>query len=92
MAPQLQGRSLDVSDRYLKGVRGAQNQAGVVRVVLDLKMLRDFHVFIMTDPYRLVIDIKGTGSSAAVQPPPPPPSPRQQAAAPEQNRVRNQTR
>jgi N-acetylmuramoyl-L-alanine amidase len=87
MAPQLQGRSLDVSDRYLKGVRGAQNQAGVVRVVLDLKMLRDFHVFTMTDPYRLVIDIKGTGSGTAVQPPPP--SPRQQAAAPEQNRVRN---
>lgn len=89
MAPQLQGRSLDVSDRYLKGVRGAQNQAGVVRVVLDLKTLRDFHVFTMTDPYRLVIDIKGTGSGTAVQPPPPPPSPRQQAAAPEQNRVRN---
>ena len=58
--PQLQGRSLDVSDRYLKGVRGAQNQAGVVRVVLDLKTLRDFHIFTMTDPYRLVIDIKGT--------------------------------
>jgi N-acetylmuramoyl-L-alanine amidase len=89
MAPQLQGRSLDVSDRYLKGVRGAQNQAGVVRVVLDLKTLRDFHVFTMTDPYRLVIDIKGTGSGTAVQPPPPPLSPRQQAAAPEQNRVRN---
>jgi N-acetylmuramoyl-L-alanine amidase len=88
MAPQLQGRALDVSDRYLKGVRGAQNQAGVVRVVLDLKTLRDFHVFTMTAPYRLVIDIKGTGSGTAIQPPPPPPSPRQQAAAPEQNRVR----
>jgi N-acetylmuramoyl-L-alanine amidase len=88
MAPQLQGRSLDVSDRYLKGVRGAQNQVGVVRVVLDLKTLRDFHVFTMTDPYRLVIDIKGTGSGTAIQSPPPPPSPRQQAAAPEQSRVR----
>ena len=86
MDPQLQGRSLDVSDRYLKGVRGAQNQAGVVRVVLDLETLRDFHIFTITDPYRLVIDIKGTGSGTAVQPPPP--SPRQQAAAPEQNRVR----
>ena len=45
MDPQLQGRSLDVSDRYLKGVRGAQNQADVVRVVLDVKTLRDFHIF-----------------------------------------------
>jgi N-acetylmuramoyl-L-alanine amidase len=86
MDPQLQGRSVDVSDRYLKGVRGAQNQAGVVRVVLDLKTLRDFHIFTITDPYRLVIDIKGTGSGTAVQLPPP--SPRQQAAAPEQSRVR----
>jgi N-acetylmuramoyl-L-alanine amidase len=89
LAPQLQGHSLDVSDRYLKGVRGAQNQAGVVRVVLDLKTLGDFHVFTMTDPYRLVIDIKATGSGTAIHPPPPPPSPRQQAAAPEQNGVRN---
>ena len=88
MDPQLQGRSLDVSDRYLKGVRGAQNQAGVVRVVLDLKTLRDFHISTMTDPYRLIIDITGTGSGTSIQPPPPPPSPRQQAAAPEPNRVR----
>ena len=88
MDPQLQGRSLDVSDRYVKGVRGAQNQAGVVRVVLDLKTLRDFHIFTIADPYRLVIDINGAGNGPAVQSPPPPPSPRQQAAAPGQNRAR----
>ena len=69
LAPPTAGRSLDVSDRYLKGVRGAQNQAGVVRVVLDLKTLGDFHVFTMTDPYRLLIDIKGTGSGTAIQSP-----------------------
>jgi N-acetylmuramoyl-L-alanine amidase len=86
MDPQLQRRSVDVSDRYLKGVRGAQNQAGVVRVVLDLETLRDFHIFTITDPYRLVIDIKGTSSGTTGQPPPP--SPRQPAAVPEQNRVR----
>ena len=88
MDPQLQGRSLDVSDRYLKGVRGAQNQAGVVRVVLDVKTLRDFHIFTIPDPYRLVIDVKGTGNGTSVQSPPPPPSPRQPATAPEPNRVR----
>jgi N-acetylmuramoyl-L-alanine amidase len=86
--PQLQGRSLDISDRYLKGVRGAQNQADVVRVVLDVKTLRDFHIFTVPDPYRLIIDIQGTSSGTAVQPPPSPPSPRQQAAASGQDRVR----
>jgi N-acetylmuramoyl-L-alanine amidase len=87
MDPQLQGRSLDVSDRYLKGVRGAQNQADVVRVVLDVKTLQDFHIFSIADPYRLVIDIKGTGNGTAGQSPLPPPSPRQQAAVSGQNRV-----
>jgi N-acetylmuramoyl-L-alanine amidase len=86
--PQLQGRPLTLSDPYLKGVRGAQNQAGVVRVVLDVKTMRDFHIFTMTDPYRLIIDIKGTNSGTAVQSPPPPPSPPQQAAVPGQDRVR----
>jgi N-acetylmuramoyl-L-alanine amidase len=88
LVPRLQGRALDVSDRYLKGVRGAQNQADVVRVVLDLKTLPDYQIYTMNDPYRLVIDIKGTGSGTAVHSPPPPPSPRQQVAAPEQNRDR----
>ena len=41
----------------------------MVRVVLDLKTLGDFHVFTMTDPYRLLIDIKATGSGTAIQSP-----------------------
>jgi N-acetylmuramoyl-L-alanine amidase len=86
--PQLQGRSLDVSDRYLKAVRGAQNQAGVVRVVLDLKTLRDYHIFTLADPYRLVIDLKDAGNGASVPPLPLPPAARQPAATPEQPRVR----
>jgi N-acetylmuramoyl-L-alanine amidase len=87
MDPQLQGRSLAVADRYLKGVRGAQNQADVVRVVLELQWVQAFHIFTIADPYRLVIDIKGTGGTA-VPPPLPPPAPRQQAATPEQKSVR----
>jgi N-acetylmuramoyl-L-alanine amidase len=77
LAPQLRGHSLDVTDHFLKGVRGAQNQPDVVRVVLDLKTLGDYHIFRLSDPYRLVIDIKGTDSGKAVQAlsPPPPPGP-----------------
>jgi N-acetylmuramoyl-L-alanine amidase len=72
LAPQLQGRALAVSDQFLTGVRGAQNQADVVRVVLDLKSLQDYHIFTMTEPFRLVIDIKGAGAGTIAQPPPPP--------------------
>jgi N-acetylmuramoyl-L-alanine amidase len=85
LASPLLGRSLDVSDPFLKGVRGAQNQPDVVRVVLDLKTLGDYHIFTMNGPYRLVIDIKGTGGGTSAQPSPPPPPPRQRAAASEQN-------
>jgi N-acetylmuramoyl-L-alanine amidase len=86
LAPHLQGRSLDVSDPLLKGVRGAQNQPDVVRVVLDLRTLRDYQIYTMNDPYRLVIDIRGTGSGMAVQSPAPPS--RQQETALDQNRRR----
>ena len=80
LAPKLQGHSLDVSDRQLTGIRGGQNQPDVVRIVLDLKMLRDYHVFTMSDPYRLVIDLEGTGNGATV--PAPPPSPASALSAP----------
>jgi N-acetylmuramoyl-L-alanine amidase len=86
--PQLRGRPVNVSDRYVTAVRGAQNQAGVVRVVLDLKTVLDFNIFTIVEPFRLVIDIKGTGSGTVVQAPPPPPSPRQLVIAAEQTRPR----
>jgi N-acetylmuramoyl-L-alanine amidase len=74
LAPRLRGQSLVVSDRLLTGIRGGQNQPDVVRVVLDLKMLRDYHVFTMSNPYRLVIDLKGTGNGASGPAPLPPPA------------------
>jgi len=74
LAPKLRGHSLVVSDRLLTGIRGAQNQPDVVRVVLDLKMLRDYHVFTMRNPYRLVIDLKGTGNGVSEPTALPPPA------------------
>jgi N-acetylmuramoyl-L-alanine amidase len=88
LAHKLQGRLLDVSDHMLNGVRTAQNQADVVRVVLDLKTFRDYHVFTMSDPYRLVIDIKGTDGGTTAHSLLPLPPPRQEAVDIEQSRVR----
>jgi N-acetylmuramoyl-L-alanine amidase len=79
LAPKLQGQALEVSDHVLGVVRAAQNQPGVVRVVLVLKTLLDYHVFTIRDPYRLVIDIKGATGSALAQAPPF--QPRQEALA-----------
>jgi N-acetylmuramoyl-L-alanine amidase len=57
--PRLQGWALAVGDPIVKGIRAAQNQPDVVRVVLDLQRLEDYRIFSIDEPYRLVIDIKG---------------------------------
>ncbi|HSF33275.1 MAG TPA: N-acetylmuramoyl-L-alanine amidase [Candidatus Tectomicrobia bacterium] len=88
LAPQLQGRPLAVSDHMLKGVRAGQNQPDVARVVLDLKSMRDYHVFTISAPYRLVIDVKGSGDGTTAQVPLPPPPPQQAAAVTEWKGVR----
>jgi N-acetylmuramoyl-L-alanine amidase len=77
IAPQLQGLALEVEDKVLKGVRAAQNQADVVRVVLDLKSLDDYRVFTLSEPFRLVLDISGRPGQAW------PPPPTESAVAPQ---------
>jgi N-acetylmuramoyl-L-alanine amidase len=62
---------------YLKDVRVAQNQSGVVRVVLEVNHAEDYSVFLLPNPYRLVVDVYGTTSAAeqaarAASPPPGP--------------------
>src|SRR5258706_1951339 len=48
------------SGGFLKDVRVAQNQSGVVRVVLEVNHAKDYSVFLLPDPYRLVVDVYGT--------------------------------
>jgi N-acetylmuramoyl-L-alanine amidase len=51
---------------YLKAVRVAQNRSDVVRVVLDVAKVKDYSVFELAGPDRLVVDVYGpTGSAAA---------------------------
>ncbi len=49
---------------FLKTVRVAQNQSGVVRVVLEVNRVKDYSVFLLPDPYRLVVDVYGTSAAA----------------------------
>jgi N-acetylmuramoyl-L-alanine amidase len=65
------------SGGFLKNVRVAQNQSGVVRVVLEVSQAKDYSVFLLPDPYRLVVDVYGPSTPAeealrAASPPPDP--------------------
>ena len=56
---------------YLKAVRVAQNRADVVRVVLDVAKVKDYSVFELADPDRLIVDVYGPtdGTAAATAAP-----------------------
>lgn len=41
----------------LKGIRAAQNKDSTVRVVLEVGHIKDYSVFLLRDPYRMVVDV-----------------------------------
>ncbi len=51
--------SVPIGNDILKTVRAGQNTCDTVRVVLDLKNIKEFNVFVLEDPARLVIDVYG---------------------------------
>jgi N-acetylmuramoyl-L-alanine amidase len=64
--PNTLDRSYNVNGVFLKKIRAAENRPGVVRVVLDFNEIRSHSTFTLYDPFRIVIDTKGTS---------PPPNP-----------------
>jgi len=65
LSSTLAGKTLEVQSGYLKKIRVAQNQSGVVRVVLDVDQVKDYSVFLLPNPYRLVVDVYGPSVAAA---------------------------
>ena len=62
---ELLRQSIDVpTGGYLKAVRVAQNRADTVRVVLDVAQVKDYSVFELANPDRLVVDVYGPNASA----------------------------
>jgi N-acetylmuramoyl-L-alanine amidase len=59
LSSTLSGKTLEVEDGFLKSIRVAQNQEGVVRVVLDVSKVKDYSVFYLPNPDRLVVDVFG---------------------------------
>ena len=50
----------DVADGLLRQIRTGVAEGGKVRVVLDLESVGEYKIFPLNDPYRVVIDIRGT--------------------------------
>jgi len=72
LSSTLAGKTLEVQGGLLKTIRVAQNQAEVVRVVLEVDKVKDYSVFLLPNPYRLVVDVYGDSAAAAKSGPPPP--------------------
>lgn len=70
----LVGKTFEVQSGFLKTIRVAQNQAGVVRMVLEVDKVKEYSVFVLPNPYRLVVDVYGesaNGTKAAGKAEPP---------------------
>ena len=59
LASTLVGKTFDVDDGFLRKVRVAEFQPGRTRVVLEVDDLKSYDVFLLPNPYRLIIDIHG---------------------------------
>ncbi len=65
-------RAIPINDGLLKMVRTGQYDRNTARIVLDIESIEDYKVFPLSDPYRIVIDVKGRGyKSGGVKEPPP---------------------
>ncbi|MFO7748562.1 MAG: N-acetylmuramoyl-L-alanine amidase, partial [Desulfobacteraceae bacterium] len=55
-------RRTAINDDLLLQARAGQHTPHSVRVVVDIKSFNDYKIFSLKDPYRVVIDVWGTGS------------------------------
>ena len=70
--PGLRGmQTITVNDRLLKQIRMAETQRGVTRVVLDLAAPADFTASQLTNPDRLIIELRPAKAAAVAQLSPP---------------------
>jgi N-acetylmuramoyl-L-alanine amidase len=68
LSSELEGKTMDVGDTSLTRVRIAQPVAGVTRVVLDTKDGSNFSVSMESNPYRLVVELRGSEKNLSANP------------------------
>lgn len=52
-----------INDNLLNQARAGQYLPHTVRVVVDIKSIKDYKIFSLKDPFRIVIDVWGNGSN-----------------------------
>jgi len=79
-------KDISIGDGLLKTARVAQYRADTVRVVLDVDNIKDYKIFTFSDPFRIIVDVKGERRAEISALPPvvsaAPPLPAAPAAAP----------
>lgn len=75
LTPKVSTKPVDVTGGLLKSVRVAPNKPGVVRLVLDVDGAKDYSAFLLSNPYRLVIDVHSESGAKAKNTPAPTPAP-----------------
>ena len=64
LASMLRGKSYDVKDGFLRQIRLGQYQPGQTRIVLDVSSVSDYSAFLLPNPARLIVDIRGGAASS----------------------------
>jgi N-acetylmuramoyl-L-alanine amidase len=59
------GKNFSVKDAFLKKIRIAQSSSDKARIVLDVDSLADYNSLLLSNPARLIIDIRGKDRGAA---------------------------
>jgi N-acetylmuramoyl-L-alanine amidase len=67
LASVLRGKSYDVNDGFLRQIRLGQYKHAKTRIVLDVQSVSDYSAFLLPNPERLVIDIRGNSESAKAE-------------------------
>jgi N-acetylmuramoyl-L-alanine amidase len=57
LSPSVGQKTVPIEDGLLKWVRAAQNRDDVVRLVLDADGAKNYSAQLLSDPYRLVVDV-----------------------------------
>jgi len=52
--------SIPIRDGLLRRARAGQNSRDIVRVVLDIDNIEGYKIFHLHDPFRIVVDVRGT--------------------------------
>lgn len=81
----LNGKEFLVREGLLNRIRVAENRSGVTRVVLEVNGVKDYSVFTLPNPFRLVVDVRSTAPAPSrttkVASRPPSPKPEKKTAA-----------